>query len=149
MPTLGTLQNQLFTLPCIFKPKFLPPKHKRPQTCLYCHYLLHSNKIFVFGQEIKFKHLSILAVFLFSYLSQVHSALLIWDSPALSSITDHFPLLKLFCPLFVGPSPPLQGSIPYSHRSPSGNPVSTEDLHMRCPVQASHRSANESPYPAV
>lgn len=50
-PTLGTLQNQLSTLPCIFKPKFLPSKHKRPPSQPQS--LTVKQKTFVFGRDIK------------------------------------------------------------------------------------------------
>lgn len=118
-------------------PIFLSPSssHLNTKGLLYNHYLLQSNKRFCLWtrNSLNSKILSTLAVFL-SSLSQSSitqsfpiqtapalpntvyakvasgtkcSGLLLWNSQVAPNITNHFPLLKLLCPLFIGPCPPL------------------------------------------
>lgn len=131
-PTLGTLHNQLSTLSYIFEPKFLPSKHKRPP--LQPLSLTVKQKILSLDKRFtKFKDFVYTCCFPF-FLSQSSitqsfptqtapalpntvyakvasgtkcSGLFLWNSQVAPNITNHFPLLKSLCPLFIGPCPPL------------------------------------------
>ena len=62
-PIPGTLYNQLSTLPCIFKPKFLPSKHKRPPLQLLS---LYSQKDLSFDKRlVEFKDFCLYLLFSF------------------------------------------------------------------------------------
>lgn len=72
-PTLGILHNQLSTLPCIFKPKFIPSKHKWASFTTTISYTRTKDFCLWTKDYLNPKTLSTLSYFIFlsSCLSQV------------------------------------------------------------------------------